>query len=176
MDTTTSSSETRCKNPSCERQLPQRASGGHRQREYCDDSCRQAARRTRLGGESRARSIEAVRSWGDFQPATIDLLAGLLAVGSGEYARRLASIIGEEQGGLAQLQERFRSYVETTNERVGNFCGELAALRRERERETETTGKERAARIGAGPRRSAAHVPGTRPRARGVSSALGTDA
>src|SRR5690348_2059310 len=97
MDTTTSSSETRCKNPSCGRQLPPRASGGHRQREYCDDTCRQAARRARLEGARRQQCVKLVRSWDNFQAATVEYLAGLVFVGNQEGARRLAALIVSEQ-------------------------------------------------------------------------------
>jgi hypothetical protein len=98
MDKATSSSESRCKNPSCGRLLPLRASGGHRQREYCDDNCRQAARRTRLEIARRQQCIEQVSSWGIFQSATIDYLANWLYAGNEEGARRLATLIQREQG------------------------------------------------------------------------------
>lgn len=97
MDTTTSSSESCCKNPACGRQLPPRASGGHRTREYCDDGCRQAARRARLEVTRRQHCIEQVRSWGTFQPTTVEYLAGLVFVGNQEGARRLAALIVREQ-------------------------------------------------------------------------------
>lgn len=101
MDTTTSSGESHCKNPSCKRQLPPPASGGHRTREYCDDTCRQTARRVRLEGVRRKLCIEQVRNWGTFQPATVEYLANLLVVKNEESekaARRLAGMMVSEQG------------------------------------------------------------------------------
>ena len=121
MDTTTSSSESRCKNPACGRQLPPRTSGGHRQREYCDDACRQAARRVRLEVARRQQCIEQVSGWGAFQPATIDYLANWLYAGNEEGARRLARLIHCEQGQTsAALREvkREQSLAEQLQPRV----------------------------------------------------------
>lgn len=65
----TSSSETRCKNPSCGRLLAQ--TGGHRQREYCGDACRQAARRHR---KEQAHREEVARRWVMFSVETRSFL------------------------------------------------------------------------------------------------------
>src|SRR5713101_654013 len=60
------SSGTRCKNTSCGRLLAQ-AGGGHRKREYCDDACRQTARRQRV---EQAHRDEVDRRWATFTPET----------------------------------------------------------------------------------------------------------
>lgn len=118
----------------CNRALPAPAGGGHRTREYCDDSCRQAARRERAEAQRLRECADHVRSWGAFQPATIDYLAKWLAAGNEDGARRLAGLIREEQGSLQELQERFRAYVAMTNERLETLTGELAARWQEQER------------------------------------------
>jgi hypothetical protein len=132
MDTITSSSDSYCK--SCERLLPPPAGGGHRQREYCDDACRQAARRARLEETRREQCVEQVRSWGTFQPATVDYLACLLLLGNKAGARRLAALIADEQGQapaqsetiekLRQLGERttkLEKQVETQRQLIGQY-------------------------------------------------------
>src|SRR5260370_38557263 len=64
------SSGTRCKNPSWGRLLAQ-AGGGHRKREYCDDTCRQAARRHRVEQNHRD---EVNRRWATFTTETRSFL------------------------------------------------------------------------------------------------------
>jgi hypothetical protein len=130
-----SEDERTCK--ACGRALPPAASSGHRTREYCDDVCRQAARRSRQEVARRCQCVEQVEGWGTFLPATVAYLANLLLSGNEEgekAARRLAGIVQAEQGELAQLQERFRQYVAVTNERLETLTGELAAARQQRER------------------------------------------
>jgi hypothetical protein len=72
--------------------------GDHRQRQYCDDTCRQAAFRKRREEQQRRQCEAKVQTWGNFQPETVSLLAGLLYGGSEDYARRLTRIIQREQG------------------------------------------------------------------------------
>jgi hypothetical protein len=88
--------ETLCKNPSCRRKVEQ-VGGGHRKREYCDDTCRQAAHRARQEAARRGLCVEQVSTWGAFQPETIEYLAGWLFAGNEEGARRLAALIASEQ-------------------------------------------------------------------------------
>ena len=64
------SSGTRCKNPSCGRLLAQNG-GGHCKREYCDDACRQTARRHRL---EQAHRDEVDRRWATFTAETRSFL------------------------------------------------------------------------------------------------------
>lgn len=128
--------ETLCQNPTCRHTL-QQIPGGHRRRLYCDDTCRQQAFRARQVAEQGRQCAEQVKTWGSFQPATIDYLVSMFVFGGQEQeagARKLAALIREEQGGLHELQERYRAYVARTNERLEALTGELAAARQERER------------------------------------------
>lgn len=84
--------ETLCKNPSCRRAVVQ-VGGGHRRREYCDDTCRQAAHRARREAYQRQQCVAQVQTWSSFQDETIALLAG-----NEEFARRIAEIVRSEQG------------------------------------------------------------------------------
>ena len=64
------SSETRCKNPHCTRTVAQVA-GGHRKREYCNDTCRQAAHRYRVEQAEREHLQAEIRArWTGLLPAT----------------------------------------------------------------------------------------------------------
>jgi hypothetical protein len=76
----------------------EQVSGGHRQRLYCTDTCRQAAFRSRQLAARRRRCVEEIRTWGSFQPATVDYLADWLLVGNEKGARHLAALIASEQG------------------------------------------------------------------------------
>jgi hypothetical protein len=91
----------RCKH--CDQELERRPGG--RRKEYCDDACRQAAHRARLQDASAAAARQEVATWGDFQAATIEQLAGHLVAGSRETAKKLADIILAEQ--LAAKQDRY---------------------------------------------------------------------
>ena len=129
MDKTTSSSESRCKNPGCKRQLPPPASGGHRQREYCDDTCRQAARRHRIEQNHRE---EVARRWATFAPETRSFLDWLttryssgkdladaveLAINR-EIDRYSAESSAQFEPALAALREKQLSRVEKLKARI----------------------------------------------------------
>lgn len=147
-----------CKYRQCGRPLEQRAGG--RRREYCDDACRQAEHRARQADAALLSARREIASWGDFQPATVDELAGYLVAGNRQTARRLADLILAEQlvvkqeryelqsqtalgesrlqtahRSIEQLQERFREYVATSSARLGKMAGELARYRQEEERQ-----------------------------------------
>lgn len=113
--------------------------GGHRQRQYCDDTCRQAAFRKRREEQQRRQCEAKIQTWGNFQPETVSFLAGLLYAGNEDYARRLASMIRSEQGqdtgvlsqNLAEAREklaacahhteRLERQVQIQRERLGQY-------------------------------------------------------
>jgi len=124
----------------------EQVAGGHRRREYCDENCRQTA--FRLRREQQHKDVVA-RRWQAFTPGTqqfLDWLAqkyGETVAASVEIVLRhevaLARETGNEQEledarqGLAEVQERFRAYVATTNKRLEDLTSELAARRQEQE-------------------------------------------
>ncbi len=67
--------------------------GGHRQRQYCDDSCKQRAYQERKQ-QARLASLRAL--WKDYLPATQEMLVGLTRQYSEEFARRFVAIIDLE--------------------------------------------------------------------------------
>jgi chemotaxis regulatin CheY-phosphate phosphatase CheZ len=112
---------------------------GHRARRYCSDTCKQKAYQSRQAQkEVEARRVRLRAICPDLEELAIELLDELAGVNNHELAQRVVAAIARQmeyrQQGLEQVQERFRAYVETTNERVGNLCGELAQCRRELER------------------------------------------
>ncbi len=137
---------TTCKAPGCGREIIQ-LGRGHRQREYCDDSCRQRAFQARQEQRRRQQCTAQVQTWGNFQSETVSLLAGLLYAGSEDYARRLAEIIRNEQGqdqNIAAYQEKLMQaarqtqklerQVEVQRERLGQYyqaSSRIAALEQE---------------------------------------------
>lgn len=86
----------RCKYRFCGVVLWQNGRG--RKREYCDDGCRQAEHRARVQDEAKQAALQEVASWGNFQQATIEYLAGLITAGSPETARKMAGMFQAEQG------------------------------------------------------------------------------
>lgn len=120
--------------------------GGHRQRQYCDDACKQAAFKRR---QEEARREEVNRRWEAFTPETRNFLDWLSTrYGYGKdlaHAVELAITreIEECKRGLEQVQERFRAYVEMTNERLSEQAGELAKLRQERDSSHEPRAREK---------------------------------
>lgn len=110
--------------------------GGHRQRQYCDDACKQAAFKRR---QEEARREEVNRRWEAFTSETRNFLDWLSTrYGHGKdvaHAVELAIMreLEECKRGLEQVQERFRAYVEMTNERLSEQSGELAKLRQQRD-------------------------------------------
>lgn len=110
----TSSSGTRCKNPSCGRLLTQTGSG-HRKREYCDDACRQTARRKRV---EQAHRDEVNRRWATFTAETRSFLDWLITRYS--YGKGLANAVE-----LAINRELDRYSAESS----AQFEPALAALR-----------------------------------------------
>jgi hypothetical protein len=123
-----SSSETRCKTPSCGRLLTQ-AGGGHRKREYCDDTCRQAARRHRV---KQAHRDEVNRRWATFTAETRGFLDWLCTrYGDGkdqadavelaihrETDRSSAESSAQFELALATLREKQLSRVEKLKARI----------------------------------------------------------
>jgi hypothetical protein len=123
-----SSSETRCKNPSCGRLLAQ-AGGGHRQREYCDDACRQTARRQRV---EQAHRDEVDRRWATFTPETrgfLDWVSTRYSFGKDlayavelaihrEIDRYSAESSAQFEPALAALREKQLSRVEKLKARI----------------------------------------------------------
>jgi len=122
------SSGTRCKNPSCGRLLAQ-AGGGHRRREYCDDTCRQAARRHRVEQNHRD---EVNRRWATFTPETrgfLDWLTTRYSFGKDlayavelainrEIDRYSAESSAQFEPALAALREKQLSRVEKLKARI----------------------------------------------------------
>jgi cell division protein FtsB len=123
-----SCSETRCKNPACGRLLTQ-AGGGHRKREYCDDACRQAARRHR---KEQAHRDEVNRRWATFTAETRSFLDWLttrysygkdlayaveLAINR-EIDRYSAESSAQFEPALAALREKQLSRVEKLKARI----------------------------------------------------------
>src|SRR5450755_2931908 len=120
----TSSSGTRCKNPDCKRAVAQTGSG-HRKREYCDDACRQAARRQRV---EQAHREEVARRWATFTVETrgfLDWLTTRYSYGKDladsvelainrEIDRYSAESSAQREPPLAALREKQLSRVEKT--------------------------------------------------------------
>jgi hypothetical protein len=122
------SSGTRCKNPACKRLVAQNG-GGHRKREYCDDTCRQAARRLRVEQTHRE---EVDRRWATFTPETRGFLdwtstrysfgkdlayAVELAINR-EIDRYSAESSAQFEPALAALREKQLSRVEKLKARI----------------------------------------------------------
>ena len=130
------SSETRCKNPACQRLLTQ-TGGGHRKREYCDDACRQAARRHRV---EQAHREEVARRWATFTPETRSFLDWITTRYS--YGKDLADAVelavhreidrystessAQFEPALAALREKQLSRVEKLKARILQLEQELA--------------------------------------------------
>jgi hypothetical protein len=124
----TSSSGTRCKNPDCKRAVAQTGSG-HRKREYCDDACRQAARRQRV---EQAHREEVARRWATFTVETrgfLDWLTTRYSYGKDladsvelainrEIDRYSAESSAQREPPLAALREKQLSRVEKLKARI----------------------------------------------------------
>jgi hypothetical protein len=88
--------ENRCK--ACGRLLVQ-LSKGHRQREYCDDTCRQDAFRKRREQAERERHEAELRErFGNYLPETLQLLDQIIQSRSPELAQHVALVINAEAG------------------------------------------------------------------------------
>ncbi len=123
-----SSSETRCKNPACKRLIAQNG-GGHRKREYCDDTCRQAARRHRV---EQAHHEEVARRWATFTAETrgfLDWVSTRYSFGKDladavelainrETDRYSAESSAQFEPALAALREKQLSRVEKLKARI----------------------------------------------------------
>ena len=81
----------RCK--SCGREIIQ-IGGGHRQRQYCDDSCKQRAYQERLE-QAHMAALRAL--WGGYLPATQEFLMSMTRFYGEDFARRIAAIIDAEK-------------------------------------------------------------------------------
>lgn len=93
--------------------LTQSPGRNHRQREYCNDVCRQLAYRQRRELAARA---EIKQRWSEFLPETQAMLEEIMQLHSEAYAGRVASVISHEVARLQvasqqsqQLEERFRT-------------------------------------------------------------------
>jgi hypothetical protein len=98
---------TPCQAPGCGREIVQ-IGGGHRQRLYCDDTCRQRAFQAR---REQAHKDEIARRWQAFTPETRSFLDWLSTYhGYGDLAAAVETAINREveqrQQGLEQVQER----------------------------------------------------------------------
>ncbi len=82
---------TRCK--ACGREIIQ-IGGGHRQRLYCDDSCKQRAYQARRE-QAYLAGLRAL--WAGYLPETQEFLVMLTRQYSEEFARRFAAIIDAEK-------------------------------------------------------------------------------
>src|SRR5579884_3609578 len=110
----------RCQNPACNLPIP--IQRGHRRRQYCDDTCKQAAYRARRREaeldryeiqqrEELQQQIAAWRArWGDLVPETLQLLATLSA---GMAARVAAAIRAEVARAVRSQSEERTTLVET---------------------------------------------------------------
>lgn len=82
----------RCK--SCGREIIQ-LGGGHRIRQYCNDTCKQ---RAYLQRKEQQRLEELRALWKDYLPETQAFLVSMTLAGHGEeFARRFAAIIDVEK-------------------------------------------------------------------------------
>ncbi len=81
----------RCK--SCGREIIQ-IGGGHRQRAYCDDTCKQ---RAYLERREQAHMAALRALWAAYLPTTQEMLVGLTRQYSEEFARRFAAVIDAEK-------------------------------------------------------------------------------
>ncbi len=81
----------RCK--SCGREIIQ-IGGGHRQRQYCDDTCKQRAYQERRE-QAHMAALRAL--WVGYLPTTQEMLVGLTRQYSEEFARRFAAVIDAEK-------------------------------------------------------------------------------
>ncbi len=84
---------TTCK--ACGREIIQ-IGGGHRQREYCDDTCRQTGLRMR---REQAHREEVARRWQAFTPETRAFLDWITGHYGMELALRIEAAINREQPG-----------------------------------------------------------------------------
>ncbi len=115
----------------CHRPLEQRPGG--RRREYCDDACRQRAHRLRQGEAAAIRAEQEIESWGVFLPATVKYLAGLLAAGNWDTARKLANLMLAEQDFSRRKKPRDTS----DRAELEQARADLSRIRQDRAREAE---------------------------------------
>jgi hypothetical protein len=88
---------TKCK--ACGREIVQ-IGGGHRQRAYCDDTCKQHAY---LQRREQARLLSLRAMWAGYLPETQEFLVFLIRHYSEDFARRVASIIEAEKQQSSRL-------------------------------------------------------------------------
>lgn len=108
--------------------------GGHRQRLYCSDVCRQQAFRARQLAARRSLCIERVQTWGSFQPATVDYLVSLFLLGSEENeegARKLAALIVSEQGQAPVQSDDAREKLLQAGQRIQKLEKQVEIQRRQ---------------------------------------------
>ncbi len=84
---------------SCGREIIQ-IGGGHRQRQYCDDTCKQRAYLERKE-QQHSQALRAL--WAGYLPATQEMLVGLTRQYSEEFASRFAAVIDAEKAQSSHL-------------------------------------------------------------------------
>jgi chromosome segregation ATPase len=123
-----SEGKTKCK--ACGREVVQ-VSGGHRQREYCDDACKHVALRRRQEDQ---RKEEIRQRWAGFTSETQTYLDWLMSRSGEDHAQGVATAIKRELGQLGeqhaqevkQLREKQLSRVEKLQARIAELGQEVA--------------------------------------------------
>jgi hypothetical protein len=106
--------------------------GGHRRKEYCNDTCRQAAHRLRRQREQRERHAEMNRIWTKYQsPRLCAVLERVRREQEEAALMRLIVAIDEEQWYTQARADSGARSIELTQEREQRLLRHIDALERE---------------------------------------------
>jgi len=120
-----------CAYEHCQRPI-EAVPGGHRRREYCNDTCRQAAYRLRKQREQREQPAEVSRIWTKYQSPRLCAVLERVRREQGEAAlMRLIVAIDEEQWYTQARADSAARSTELAQEREQRLLGYIDALERE---------------------------------------------
>ncbi len=120
-----------CAYEHCQRPI-EAVPGGHRRREYCNDTCRQAAYRLRKQREQREQPAEVSRIWTKYQSPRLCAVLERVRREQGEAAlMRLIVAIDEEQWYAQGCADSAARSTELTQEREQRLLRDIDALERE---------------------------------------------
>ena len=122
---------TYCAYEHCQRPI-EAVPGGHRRREYCNDTCRQAAHRLRKQREQRQQPAEVSRIWTKYQSPRLCAVLERVRREQGEAAlMRLIVAIDEEQWYTQARADSAARSTELAQEREQRLLQHIDALERE---------------------------------------------
>ncbi len=120
-----------CAYEHCQRPI-EAVPGGHRRREYCNDTCRQAAHRLRKQREQREQPAEVSRIWTKYQSPRLCAVLERVRREQGEAAlMRLIVAIDEEQWYTQARADSAARSTELAQEREQRLLQHIDALERE---------------------------------------------